>query len=203
MQYTLQLVEEKVKQQQVTALHLISALAFLGAGAIIFKFNAQVTNVGLALLLVAITLMLLTISKNRWLTRPGNNRLFRVVELVISSALFTWSVTQQWKVPMGLFGVLSAALLFSMFWERKSNSVQYITINDNGMILPAGVRSKALEWTGIDTVLLRFGVLTVNTSDNFRYQWNVHKPDFNTTDFEQFCNAQIEAAIPRRAKDDW
>ncbi len=203
MQYTLQLVEEKVKQQQVTALHLISALAFLGAGGIIFKFNAHITYWGLALFWVGVALLGVTLRMNRFVTAPDNNRLFRVVELLISGALLTYSIMQGWKVPIGLFGVLSAALLFSLFLEDKGNAAQYVTVDDSGMAVPGGVRSKVLEWTGIETVILRFGVLTVNTTDNFRYQWNVHKPDYDTTGFEGFCTAQIEAARPRRGKEDW
>lgn len=203
MQYTLQLVDEKVKQQQVTALHLISALAFIGAGAVIFKFNAQITYWGLALFWAGLALLSVTLKMNRFVTAPDNNRLFRVVEWLISGALLAYSIMQGWKVPIGLFGVLSAALLFSLFLEDKANAAQFVTVDDKGMILPSGIRNKVLEWTGIEKVILRFGVLTVNTTDNFRYQWNVHKPDFDAAAFEQYCSTQVEAARPRRGKEDW
>lgn len=203
MEYTLYLVGEKVKRQQVTALHLISALAFLGAGAIIFTYNNSITYWGLALVLMALLMLVVTIGMNKWVTKPLNNKIFRVVELAMAAGLFAYSVMQLWKVPMGIFGVLSLALLFSLFWERPSNAAQSVVADEKGMVLSTGIRNRVFEWTGIDEVLFRFGVLSIGTTDNHRFQWNVQKVPFDADEFERFCNEMIEKNKPLRGKNNW
>lgn len=203
MAYSIQLVEEKVKQQQVTALHLISALSFLGAGAVIYVYNAAITYWGLALLIAAIGLLAATIGMNKKITRPAANTVVRIIELLIAIALFSYSALQQWRFPMGIYGVLSVVLIFSLFWERKANSKQYVTVDEHGIQLPGSLRSKAMEWTGVEDVLLRFGVLSISTTDNHRYQWNVHKPEFDAAIFEQYCKTLVDNSRDRRSKDDW
>lgn len=202
MEYKIQLVEEKVKQQQVTSLHLISALAFLGAGAIIFLYNNTIPYWGLGLIVAAIAILALVMGRNRWVTKPANNTVFRIVELTIALALAGYSAMQDWKLPLGIFGVISAALAFSLYWERKSNSAQYVYVDDNGITLP-GVRSKDMRWTGVEKVMLRFGTLSISTADNHMFQWNVHPVTFDATAFEQYCTSKIDANRESRRKDDW
>lgn len=202
MEFKIQLVEEKVKQQQVTSLHLISALAFLGAGAIIFLYNSTITYWGLALLVVAIGILAMVMGRNRWVTRPANNTAFRVVELVIAASLAGYSAMQDWKLPLGIFGVIAAALVFSLYWERKSNAAQYVFVDDNGIALP-GVRAKDMQWTGVEKVMLRFGTLSISTTDNHMLQWNVHPVTFDAAAFEQYCTQKIDANRENRRKDDW
>lgn len=202
MEYKIQLVEEKVKQQQVTSLHLISALAFLGAGAIIFLYNSTITYWGLALVVVAIAILAVVMGRNRWVTKPANNTAFRVIELAIAAVLAAYSAFQDWKLPLGIFGVIAAALAFSLYWERKSNSAQYVYVDDNGIALP-GARRKDMAWTGVEKVMLRFGTLSVSTTDNHMFQWNVHPVTFDATTFEQYCTGKIDANRENRKKDDW
>jgi hypothetical protein len=203
MEYKLQLVEEKVKQQQVTALHLITSLAFLGAGAIIFIYNYVITYWGLALLIVALVLLTLTIAKNKQVTTPANNTKLRIAELIISLALLSYSIMQQWRFPMGMFGVLSAVLAFSIFWERKTNAAQFVIVSEEGIDIPAGVRKKLLEWTGVEEVLWRYGTLSIDCTDNHLYQWNVQPASFDKDTFEAFCKKQVADNLEKRPKNDW
>lgn len=203
MEYKLQLVEQKVKQQQVTALHLITSLAFLGAGAIIFIYNYVITYWGLALLILAIGLLVVTIAKNRMVTAPANNTKLRTIELVISLALLGYSIYERWRFPMGMFGVLSAVLAFAVFWERKANVAQYVIISEDGIDIPAGIRGKLLEWPGIEEVLLRFGTLSIDCTDNHLYQWSIQQPSFDKDAFEAFCKQQVAGHLDKRPKNDW
>ncbi len=203
MEYKLQLVDEKVKQQQVTALHLITSLAFLGAGAIIFVYNYVITYWGLALLIIALGLLILTIAKNKLVTTPANNTKLRVAELIIALALLGYSISQQWRFPMGMFGVLSSVLAFSLFWERKANAAQFVIVSEEGIDIPAGVRKKLLEWAGVEEVLWRYGTLSIDCTDNHLYQWNVLPATFGQDAFEAFCKAQVAANMHKRPKNDW
>ena len=87
MEYELPVADKKVKPHQVTALHLICALAFIGTGAIIFVYNYTITYWGLALLIGGIMLTIATIARNKWLITRNINTIFRIVELT-SSAMY-------------------------------------------------------------------------------------------------------------------
>ncbi len=203
MEYKLQLVEERVKQQQVTALHLICAMAFLGAGAIIFIYNYTITYWGLALLILALTLLVATIGRNKWVTKPSNNTLLRIGELVVSVTLAAYSIYQQWRFPIGMFSVLSVVLAFALFWERKANVAQYVIIDEEGVKLPTGVRKRLIEWTGVEEVLMRYGTLSVDCTDNHLYQWNIQTSSYTKEEVEAFCKSQVEGNRSKRRNDDW
>ena len=203
MEYTFQLTEEKVKRHQVTALHLTCALAFLGAGAIIYVYNFEIKTWGLDLIIIALAMLVITITQNRWITRAPGNLIMRFVELVLSVALCGYSYTQGWKFPIGMFGVLSAGLIYAMIWERTASSRQFVNLSDAGIKLPADSRRRFVEWSEVNEVIMKFGTLSVDCVDNRLYQWNVADSKINAGDFHDFCVKQIAAGEANRKKNDW
>jgi hypothetical protein len=202
MVYNLQLAEQKVKPHQVTTLHLVSSLAFIGAGAIIVIYNYTIPGWGLALLLAGLALLSLTIFKNKWLTTPAINPVFRTIEMLLAATFAIYSFMLQWKFPIVIYGGLTAALLFSLYWERMAGNKLSITVDDNGLRLPV-VRRRFIPWTEIDNVVLRYGTITINCLDNHLFQWTVNDPDFDSQSFEAFCVAKVEENVSKRIKDDW
>ncbi len=203
MEYTLQLIDEKVKRHQVTALHLTSALAFIGAGAIIYVYNFQIKPWGLAILFAGLALLGVTIVKNKWVTAPASNLVFRIAELILSLALCGYSAMQHWNLPIGIFGVLAAGIAFAMFWERSSDGKQFIYVSEEGIRLPVDSRKRFLEWVEVNDVIVKFGTLSIDCADNRLFQWNVHPVTFNQPDFDAFCVKEIEEGMSKRKTDDW
>ncbi len=202
MVYDLPLVEEKVKPHQVTTLHLICALAFIGTGAIIYRYNFVITYWGLALLLAGLLLLGATVVKNKWLISAKVNPTIRIIELSIALLVAIYSITQQWKFPIGMFSVLSAAIMFSIYWERKAAGTLYVHVDDEGLRLPV-VRRRFIPWVEVDEVVLRFGTLTINLVDNHLFQWNINDPNFDNEIFEAFCIAKVEENKSKRRNDEW
>ena len=202
MFYDLPLVEEKVKPHQVTTLHLVSALAFIGTGAIIFVYNYVITYWGLALLIAGVLLLGLTIFKNKWITSSAVNQKTRIVELTVAAWIAAYSALQHWKFPMGMFSVLTLAILFALYWERKKGSTLYVHVDDKGLRLPV-VRRRFIPWVEVEQVLLRFGTLTINLADNHLFQWNIEANDLDRELFEAFCNTKVEEYRGKRRNDEW
>ncbi len=204
MVYDLLLEEEKVKPQQVTALHLICAFAFIGAGAIIFRYNFVITMWGLALLIAGIMLLGVILFKNKWVISKKTNPVLRIAELLVALWIAVYSLMQQWKFPVGIFGVLSAAILFALYWERSANKSQSIYIDDEGVKLPVTSRRRFIPWTGIEQVVLRFGTLSIDCVDNRLFQWNIANPEFDNEIFEAYCLAKVEEnRSKRRNEEEW
>ena len=202
MVYDLPLVEEKVKPHQVTTLHLVCALAFIGTGAIIAVYNYVIPIWGGALLALGVLLLAATIFKNKWVTGDNINSVVRIIELIIAGTVAIYSALQHWKFPTGMFTALSAGLVFALYWERRAGATLYVHIDDLGLRLPV-VRRRSLQWVEVDQVVYRFGTLTINTADNHLFQWNIADPDFDNEIFEAFCAAKIEENKPKRRNDDW
>jgi hypothetical protein len=200
MVYDLPLVEEKTKPHQVTSLHLISALAFIVSGAIIFVYNYVITWWGLALLVGGVLLAALTIARNRWVISKANAS-FRVLELLIAAAMAAYSFQQQWKFPEFIFSALTAALAFALYWERSATSKLFIHIDDSGINLPVTYRKRYIPWTEVEKVVFRYGTLTVDCTDNRLFQWNMAESSIDTQAFEDYCDTRIQEHIPKRVKD--
>ena len=197
MEFELPLVEEKVKPHQVTTLHLVSALAFLVAGLIIAVYNYTIPLWGGALLTAGALLTVLTIFRNKWVTGPANTPL-RVAELLIALTVAIYSFTMHWKFPAGIFSVLSAAVLFALYWERKGSNALSIYISDKGVNLPITSRKRFIQWQEIDQVVLRYDTLTIDCHNNQLFQYDMPDNTINAAEFEAYCAAQVAANVGKR-----
>ncbi len=202
MIFELPLTEEKVKPHQVTALHLLAALTFIGAGALLYLFYPPLRVWSTALMIGGAGLLYAGMFRNRWLTQKSISRSFRMAELVIALALTGFAAWQKWTPPAVMFGVLSAAVLFSLFWENDKGGL-HIVVGEEGIKLPMNARRRFIAWSEVEQVLLKFGTLTVNCYDNRLYQWTIGKTDIDRNVFEQFCSARVEEWKDKRDKNDW
>lgn len=206
MVYDLPLVEEKVKPHQITTLHLLCALAFIGTGAIIAIYNYTIPALGLTLLGAGLLLLIMTIVKNKLIISRKVNSVVRVLELLVTLGVVAYSAMhiqeKYWKFPIWIFGALSAAILFALYWERSSGNKLFIHVDDDGLKLPV-VRKRSLPWTEVEQIVYRFGTLTINCTDNHLFQWSIADESINADAFETYCKNKIEEHIDKRRKDDW
>jgi len=202
MEFNLQLADDKVKPHQLTTLHLVSAFAFIGTGAIIAIYNYTIPGWGLAILALGLGILAVTIFRNKWTISPAINPIFRLVELAISAAFLVYAVHMDWKFPIVIFGGLCLALAFALYWERQAANKLFIHADDEGLQLPV-LRRRNLQWNEVENVVFRYGILTINTLDNHLFQWSIDDTDAKPETFEQYCNQKISDNIAKRRNDDW
>lgn len=203
MVFELPLTEEKVKPHQVTALHLLVGLSFAGAGALFYSFYPPARIWSMALLVAGILLLLVAMFRNRWITMKGRNRLVRVGELMILLCLASFSAMHKWTPPAIMFGVLSAAVLFAIFWEQSSSSGMFVRIDSDGVKLPVTSRRRNIPWQDIEHILFKFGTLTINCYDNRLFQWTIGNAIIDKENFEAFCYTNIAKAKKTKVANDW
>ncbi len=203
MTFELALTEEKVKSHQITALHLVSALALIGTGAIFYWLYTPVKKWGAALLITGVLLLLVTIIKNKWLIKPDPNRIFRMVELMAFLCLASFLYLHHIWIATIMFGILSAAILFALYWEGTSGNSLKILISTDGIKLPITSRKRFIEWHEVEKILLKYGTLTIDCHNKRLFQWNVQGINFDPENFESFCNNQVEENKGKRRNDDW
>ena len=203
MTYDLPLEEVKVKPHQVTTLHLLCALAFIGTGTIIAVYNYTIPIWGVALLIAGCLLAGFTVFKNKWITSDKVTFPLRILELIISLAVALLSFAQHWKFPAFIFSMLSVAVIFALYWERATGGALFIHIDDEGVRLPVTSRKRFLNWAEIEQIVLRYGTLTIDCTDNRLFQYNITDADVDSELLEAYCKAKVESNRSKRVKDDW
>lgn len=213
MNFEFPLIEERVKPHQVTALHLMCSIVFCLVGVLCILVYGFITLyhipaillkwTGATLLVSGILIFILSVFKNKWLTRPNPNRVFRIIEWVFALTLCASSASQKLWVPTAMFGILAAALLFALYWEGTNAQTLYIRVDSEGVKLPVTSRSRLIIWPEIEQVLFRFGTLTIDCLDNRLFQWNISQVNFDKEEFEIFCQQQIELSKANRDANNW
>lgn len=214
MNFELPVIGEKVKPYQSLALHVMIAFALIGFGIISYVFYAFTYIVtksqsplfdlklwGIIMLVFGFVILVIAIFRKKWMIYPKNNRIFRIIELIACVLFIFLSYGNSLKMPAAIFSILSLGILFAIFWEGGSNKPLLISVSDEGVKLPSTARTKFLEWTGIDSIILRFGTITIECTGNTFFQWNVNNIHFDNEIFEAYCKSKIEENREKRVKD--
>lgn len=214
MNYQIQLDYKPYKPQQATSLYLITGFGLVGVGAFTFLlastdwvqtvFHTPIisyTILGIFSLVYGLFVLFLTFSRSKWLIKNAKKiRLANLIDAAILAILFLLS---QWWLAGGIAAVIAAANAFAYFYEQNENQILLLQFDTQNIQMPATARTKQLEWSQIERVLLRHGNITIDCSNNVLYQWSVKSKDINSTEFESFCAAQIEENRTKRDAEDW
>ncbi|NCX95077.1 MAG: hypothetical protein EBX41_01465 [Chitinophagia bacterium] len=179
MHYSIKLNEPKTLPHQVTALHLTAALAFIGAGSIIYVYCFDKQPFGLALLLAGIAVVITAIKWQRQLYGTFGGIVLRFAEASLALGVALLAYSYHWTIPMVMFGILSLTLVFALYWEKKDDNFLTIEISEEGVKLPKALSYQMVAWSEINDVILKYGILTVSLTNNKLLQWQVHS-DSNT-----------------------
>lgn len=216
MSYTIALQAQSKKKHQTTSLHLITGFALLGIGAFTFLmgnadwvktiFHATLIPSKILATLSSIyglIILFFVFFKGQWLKVAANNKVIRMAHIADTSFLSIIFLLSQWWLAAGITAVLALANVYAIYHEQKLNEVLTVQINEEGIILPNNARRKQLKWTETERVLIRHGNITIDTTDNFLYQWVVQKSDEDAAEIEAYCSAKIKINIDKRDSNDW
>lgn len=220
MAFELPLTEEKVKRQQVIALHLIVTFILIATGAFLLLIQYLLNSLsgserdafaritlpvawGSVVLLAGGLLLGALLFRSKWLMEKKTNSVLRIVELAVMLIFASFAAIQGLAVPAAIYGIVAAAILFAIYWESVADNTLYIRIDERGIKLPLTSRKRFLEWWEVENVLFRFGVLTIDCHDNRLFQWNIKSISFDKESFQRFCNEHIADSREQRKKYVW
>ena len=203
MVFDFPLTEVRVRPHQVTALHLMVALAMCGTGAVLMQFYPPAGNWSFILVIAGAILLMVSMFRNKWIRDAKVNRLLRIAELMILLCLASYLAIEGMLTPAAIMGVLSATVLLALIWEQQKPGTLFVRIDDTGVKMPLASRRRQISWWEIDQALFRHGVLTFNCHDNRLYQWTIGPLEIDKQAFEDFCNKKIEEEKPKRAQNVW
>lgn len=203
MTFELPVAEQRVKPHQVTALHLLCAMTFIGTGSLFYRYYLPYKEAGAALALLGLALVVTAIVKNRWLRQKKVNIAVRTIELTVLIALGIFTAIQGWNVPTGMFAVLAVAVLFGLVWENSAESALVIRIDDSGIKLPITSRRRSIDWMEVEQVLFRYGTLTIDCHNQRLFQWIIGPAQIDAQQLESYSSQQVEAHRSKRPANDW
>jgi predicted membrane protein len=216
MNYKIELQEQTKKKHQTTSLHLITGFALLGIGAFTFLmsntdwiksvFHASIIPsivVGSLSFCYGLLVLYLVFLKGKWLKIAANNKTIRLTHIAISAALLIVFLLSQWWLAAGIMAVITLANAYAIFYEQKMNETLFVLLDEDGITLPTISRRKHLKWTETERVILRHGNITIDTTDNFLYQWAIAKSNIDSQECEDFSAAKIMANLSKRESNDW
>ncbi len=128
------------------------------------------------LLLMALDIFILVLAgKNILIDMPKVNLFFRLAEILFFLGIgITLMVESKWGMGI-LHLVLSVVYSYLFYCEKKLNSEEYVAIHHTGISVPSLPESKFFLWSHINGVDARYDCITINTSFNKSYEFDLRK----------------------------
>lgn len=213
------LAEEKVKRQQVITLHLVVSFTLVITGVFVLLWRYFTTGLpadkaaligfslpgwlGSACLMGGLLLLGFILFRSQTFLNRIPNRNIRAAELLVLLCFASYAAIHGFLLPALIYGVLSGALFFAIYWESVSDNTLYIGVDERGIRLPVTARKRFLAWHEVESVLLRFGILTIDCYDNRLFQWNIKTITFDKDQFQKFCLEHIMTHKEKHKQLEW
>jgi hypothetical protein len=149
----------------------------------------------LGISLPAITILAVTLFRNKLVRDINNNRVFRILEggfLLMGSMHYL----QADKVlPAIVFGMAALFILFLLWMEGRILQDQYIVFEDSHIEVELPLATRTYAWSELQAVMIRDEFLTLSYKDTTIQQLKI-QPEFienEEGDFLFFCQDRIKA----------
>jgi hypothetical protein len=217
MSFELPLKGERSGRKHATTLHLVVIFTFFATSIFLFTIKGIIqrlpaesqdkflplsmpTIIPVSIIALASFLLAMVVYKNSWVNSKPASVWVRAIELAFVLCFAGFAIHYNLTYPAVLYGIVSAAILFAIYWEGITDNILYISVDERGIRFPITSKKKFLPWHDVQNVLLRFGILTIDCYDNRLFQWNLREINFNKEDFQKFCTEHISLSKDRREK---
>jgi hypothetical protein len=128
------------------------------------------------LFLIAVDIFILVLAvKNLVVDMPRVNLFFRLVEIFFFVGIgVTMLVAKNWLAGATHL-VLSIAYIYLFYCEKRLHKEEFVAIFHSGVSVPALPESKFFIWTHIQHIDARYDSITINTSLNKSYTFDLRK----------------------------
>lgn len=203
--------QKKVKNNQVTALHLMVGLLLFILGLVTWAVPSTLKTkeylfldqLGLFYSLFGIVIILISIFFNKKIIQTKKSDVLRILEIIALSTISIYSFYKNWYLP-GVYTITALiAIAFAYFWEKKYREDQLLTFTNDGVLLPTFLKNKIINWEDINNIIIKHKVLTIDCKDNKLIQYTISQ-DYQYTNEE--LNHYISRNLEEKAhlyKKDW
>lgn len=171
----------KIKNNQVTALHLMVAFLFIVLGLVTvvvpdiiktiqFQF---LENIGWLYFGFGILLLIISIFYNKKIIQTKKSRILRIMEIIALSVIIIFTLFHQWYLPASYCFATLIGVGFSYLWEKQALKELNIIISEKGVFIPKIWTNKKINWQDLNNIILKHNVVTIDCKDNKLIQYNI------------------------------
>lgn len=195
--YSFRIVHEDMPRRRLQArsLHVMVSFFMLFYG-LQYLMEPDINWLQLiALVPPSLLIMVLVMFKRRLFDDPGNNRIFRILEMgfLLMGSMHFLQRGADWTAL--LYVVLCAMVFLLLRMETRIFQHQYIDFFESGALLELPLRDRKLTWHEVSSVTLKNHYLTFHRKEKGNVQFRVHDQDlpFSIADFMAFCEQKTSA----------
>lgn len=163
-----------LKNNQVTAMHIMVAIIFIILGTItssipqsvVNKYDIYIKIYGFILLALGIAISILTIFFNKKIIQSKFNSIIRYVEVFVLLSIIIYTLFYQWYLPFAYAFTSLLGVVFAILWEKHGKKDHTILVKEDGVHIPRFMRHQTIPWKNIQRLILRHGLITIDTRSN-------------------------------------
>jgi hypothetical protein len=182
--FSLSILQNKLKRNQVTALHLMVGFLLIVMGFVTWLVPGSLKRIEYAFLdtisLIYIAfgcfLLLVSVFFNKKIIQGKSNLFIRFLEVLALLPILIYSLMQKWYLPAAYSTAAFIGIAFAYLWEKSAGRKVQVVVTDTGVHLPY-FSGKTLKWPEIERFIIKHGVLTVDCRDNHLYQYEIQATD--------------------------
>lgn len=177
--YKIQIQNKLLKNNQITAMHIMVAIIFILLGAITsslpknvsISIDIYIPIYGYILLFSGIVITGITIFKNKKIIQGKANKFLRYYELIILLSVLIYTLMKKLYLPFTYAATTLLGVIFAIVWEQYGKKEHFVIIDEKGVSIPKFMRVKIIPWRNIKRFLLKHGLITIDCRNNTLFQY--------------------------------
>lgn len=197
--FKIKIQNKLLKNNQITAMHIMVAIIFILLGAITsslpkdlsISIDKYIPIYGYILLFSGISIIGITVFKNKKIIQGRANKFLRYYELIILLSVLIYTLMKSWYLPFTYAATTLLGVIFAIVWEQFGKKEHHIIIDEKGVSIPKFLRKKIIPWQSIERLLLKHGLITIDCRNNKLFQYK-RLERVNTEELETFIEEKIK-----------
>lgn len=178
--FSLFVLQNKLKRNQVTALHLMVGFLLILMGFVTWLIPGSLKSmryafldtISLIYIVFGFFLLFVSVFFNKKIIQGKSNLLIRFMEVTALFPILIYSLIQKWYLPATYSAAAFTGIVFAYFWEKNAGKKAQVHIDKEGVRLPH-FTGKTLKWPEIERLIIKHGVLTIDCRNNHLYQYEI------------------------------
>lgn len=208
--FELTIAQKRIKQHQVTALHLMIGFLLVLMGLVTWSVPLDLKTdrfsflgvVGLAYTVIGFILIVIAVFFNkRMLQKPRINKALRFLESLILLTIVVYTLIQSWYLPFAYAVSACLLIVFAFYWEFQAQKELILKMKEDSIQIPGIFIKKTIPWQDISHAVFKHQLITIDCQNNHLYQFQVRKlqPDIEQGAFNQWLQERIasHSHLPR------
>lgn len=199
--FKVKVFHNKIKNNQVTALHLMVAFLFmvLGLFTVIVPDTIKtlqflyLENIGWLYFCFGILLLIISIFYNKKIIQTKKSRILRIIEIIALGIIIIYALFHKWYLPASYCFAALIGVGFSYLWEKQALKELNIQFSEKGVVIPKIWTNKKINWQDIKNIILKHNVITIDCKDNKLIQYNINSLyEKSAVEIENYTDEKIK-----------